>query len=36
VLYFDYKQTPNDQKVALIAFHLEKEANQWWQWMKKV
>jgi hypothetical protein len=36
VQYFDYKQTPEDQRVSLAAFHLESEANQWWQWMKKV
>jgi hypothetical protein len=36
VQYFDYKQTSEDQRVSLAAFHLESEANQWWQWMKKV
>ena len=34
--YFDYQGTSEDCKVTLAAFHLEGEANQWWQWMKKV
>ena len=36
VQYFDYQGTPEDHKVTLAVFHLEGEANQWWQWMKKV
>jgi hypothetical protein len=36
VQYFDYKQTPEEQKVSLAAFHLESEANQWWQWLQKL
>jgi hypothetical protein len=24
------------QKVTLAAFYLEGEANQWWQWVKKI
>ena len=36
VQYFDYKQTSEDQRVSLAAFHLESEANQCWKWMKKV
>jgi hypothetical protein len=36
VQYFDYKQMLEDQRVSLAAFHLESEANQWWQWIKKV
>ena len=34
--YFDYQGTFEDRKVTLAAFHLEGEANQWWQWIKKV
>lgn len=34
--YFDYKRIPADKQVPLATFHLEGEANQWWQWMKKV
>ena len=34
--YFDYQGTSKDCKVTLATFHLEGEANQWWQWMKKV
>ena len=34
--YFDYQGTPEDRKVTLAAFHLEGEANRWWQSMKKV
>jgi hypothetical protein len=35
VQYFDYK-IPEEQKVSLVAFHLESEANQWWQWVQKL
>ena len=34
--YFDSQGTSEDHKVTLAAFQLEGEANQWWQWMKKV
>ena len=34
--YFDYQGTREECKVVLAAFHLEGEANQWWQWLKKV
>ena len=34
--YFDYQVTREEHKVVLAAFHLEGEANQWWQWLKKV
>ena len=33
--YFEYQETTNEQKVVLAAYHLEGEANQWWQWMCK-
>jgi len=36
VQYFDYKQIPEEQKVYLAAFHLESEANQWWQWVQNL
>jgi TolA-binding protein len=36
VQYFDYKQIPEEQKVSLAAFHLESEANQWWQWVGRL
>jgi hypothetical protein len=36
VQYFDYKQTLEEQKVSLTTFHLESEANQWWQWVQKL
>jgi hypothetical protein len=36
VQYFDYKQIPEEQKVSLAAFHLENEANQWWQWVQRL
>jgi hypothetical protein len=36
VQYFDYKQIPEEQKVSLAAFHLENEANQWWQWVHRM
>ncbi|TXG63603.1 hypothetical protein EZV62_010597 [Acer yangbiense] len=34
--YFSNQQTPDNQKVPLAAFHLEGEANQWWQWLQKI
>jgi hypothetical protein len=34
--YFDLQKTPKEQKVTLATFYLEGEANQWWQWMKKI
>jgi hypothetical protein len=34
--YFALQQTPEEQKVTLAAFYLEGEANQWWQWLKKI
>jgi hypothetical protein len=34
--YFDYKQISEEQKVSLAAFHLENEANQWWQWVQRM
>jgi hypothetical protein len=36
VQYFEYKQIPEEQKVSLAAFHLENEANQWWQWVQRL
>lgn len=34
--YFEYQETTDEEKVVLAAYHLEVEANQWWQWMRKV
>jgi hypothetical protein len=34
--YFQLQQTPEEQKVTLAAFYLKGEANQWWQWLKKI
>jgi hypothetical protein len=34
--YFELQQTLEEQKVTLAAFYLEGEANQWWQWLKKI
>lgn len=36
VQYFDYKQIPEEQKVSLAAFHLENEANKWWQLVQRM
>ncbi|KAL9426907.1 hypothetical protein AB3S75_033647 [Citrus x aurantiifolia] len=33
--FFDYQETTNDQRVVLASFHLEGEANQWWQWLRR-
>lgn len=29
--FFEYQGTTEAQKVSLASFHLEGEANQWWQ-----
>lgn len=34
--FFEYQSTAKGQKVTLAAFYIEDEANQWWQWLKKV
>ncbi|XP_019052082.1 PREDICTED: uncharacterized protein LOC109114217 [Nelumbo nucifera] len=31
--FFEFQRTPKEQKVGLATFHLEGEANQWWQWL---
>ena len=33
--FFDYQDTPRSQKVPLASYHMEGEANQWWQWLKR-
>ena len=33
--FFDYQDTPGSQKVPLASYHMEGEANQWWQWLKR-
>ena len=30
-----YQVIPNSQKVLLASFHVEGEANEWWQWLKQ-
>ena len=32
---FEFQGTVEDQKVSLASFHLEGEANQWWQWLSR-
>ena len=32
--FLNYQVTLNSQKVPLASFHLEEEANEWWQWLK--
>jgi hypothetical protein len=34
--FFEFQATSEEQKVTLAAFYLEGEANQWWQWVKKI
>jgi hypothetical protein len=34
--FFEYQATAEEQKVTLAAFYLEGEANQWWQWVKRI
>jgi hypothetical protein len=33
--FFEYQETVDNQKVSLASFHLEGEANQWWQWLHR-
>jgi hypothetical protein len=33
--FFEFQGTNDNQKVSLASFHLEGEANQWWQWMRR-
>lgn len=33
--FFDYQGTTEAHKVSLASFHLEGEANQWWQWLQR-
>ena len=32
---FEFQNTPEAQKVSLASYHLEGEANQWWQWIRR-
>ena len=33
--FFDYQDTLVSQKVPLASYHMEGEANKWWQWLKR-
>ena len=33
--FFEFQGTPEIQKLALASFHLQGEANQWWQWLRR-
>ena len=33
--FFEFQNTPEAQKVSLASYHLEGEANQWWQWIHR-
>ena len=33
--FFEFQEVSEDQKVQLAVYHLEGEANQWWQWLRK-
>ncbi|WJZ90933.1 hypothetical protein VitviT2T_010048 [Vitis vinifera] len=33
--FFEYQGIPAAQKVSLSSFHLESEASQWWQWLRR-
>ena len=32
--FFEFQGTTKAQKVSLAFFHLQGEANQWWQWLR--
>jgi len=33
--FFEFQSTTNNQKVSLASFHLEREVNHRWQWMRQ-
>ena len=33
--FFEFQNTLEAQKVSLASYHLEGEANQWWQWIHR-
>lgn len=33
--FFEYQEAADELKVFLASFHLEGEANQWWQWLQR-
>ena len=33
--FFEFQNTAKTQKVSLASYHLEGEANQWWQWIRR-
>jgi hypothetical protein len=33
--FFEFQSTTEFQKVSLASFHLQGEANQWWQWLRR-
>ena len=33
--FFEFQGTTITQKVSLASFHLQGEANQWWQWLRR-
>ena len=34
--FFEYQGTTENQKVSMATYHLEREANQWWQWLRRM
>ncbi|CAL1393133.1 unnamed protein product [Linum trigynum] len=33
--FFRFQETPEENKVALASYHMEGDANQWWQWLDR-
>jgi hypothetical protein len=33
--FFEFQSTTKSQKLSLAFFHLQGEANQWWQWLRR-
>nr|TKS07404.1 hypothetical protein D5086_0000113170 [Populus alba] len=33
--FFEFQGTNDNKKIFVASFHLEGEANQWWQWMRR-
>lgn len=33
--FFDFQATPDNEKVSLASYHMQGEANEWWQWLHR-
>ncbi|CAL1377178.1 unnamed protein product [Linum trigynum] len=33
--FIEFQDVPEEQRVNLASYHLEGDANQWWQWLRR-